>query len=84
MHRQTLPAAIADAYLKPLPPEEFERRLGAAIRELDGPELENLQSLIRWFQRRYPTAKERLAYVRRACAEWTRTAEIFARDPANK
>lgn len=61
-------------WLEPLPPEEFDRRLTAALEELDGPELENLVSLIRWFQRRYPTAKERLRYANRRYAEWTRWA----------
>ena len=28
-------------------------------------------SLIRWFRRRYPTAGERLAYVRRAFRRWS-------------
>jgi|HubBroStandDraft_6_1064221.scaffolds.fasta_scaffold1505799_1 hypothetical protein len=55
-----------------LPREEFERRVQESLAELDGPELENLQSLLRWFARRYPTARERLAYTRRKFAEWTR------------
>jgi hypothetical protein len=61
-------------YLTPLPPDEFERRLQAALAELEGPELENLGDLIRWFMKRYPTAGERLAYGRRAYARWMRSA----------
>ena len=30
------------------------------------------RDLVRWFTGRYPTAKERFAYVRRKYAEWTR------------
>lgn len=33
-------------------------------------ELEEARSLIRWFRRRYPTPRERLAYSRRACQRW--------------
>lgn len=29
--------------------------------------------LVRWFERRYPTPLERLAYVRQAYARWRRT-----------
>jgi hypothetical protein len=61
-------------YLAPLPPDEFERRVGAALAELDGPELGNLQELIGWFRRRYPTARDRLAYARRAYVRWMRAA----------
>ena len=31
--------------------------------------------LVRWFTRRYPTPAERLAYVRRAHARWSRRGE---------
>jgi hypothetical protein len=61
-------------YLAPLPPDEFERRLQASLAELDGPELENLADLLRWFSRRYPSAGERLAYGRRAYARWAKAA----------
>ena len=55
------------------------RRLSpAAAREyLDAPmsdaEREQLQELVTWFQRRYPSPLQRLAYVRRAYARWQRT-----------
>ena len=35
-------------------------------------EREETLALIRWFRRRYPTAAERLAYVRRKYARWRR------------
>jgi hypothetical protein len=66
------------AWLESLDPPEFERRLRAAIAELDGPEGENLRSLIRWFSRKYPTARERLQYATRKHDEWRRWAERLA------
>lgn len=56
---------IARIWEAPLPPEEFARRLALARAELDGPEGENIQSLITWFNRRYPTPLDRLRYARR-------------------
>jgi hypothetical protein len=35
-------------------------------------EVAELMDLVRWFTRRYPTVKDRFAYVRRKYAEWTR------------
>jgi len=66
------------AWLAPLPPEEFDRRLALAIAELDGEELENITSLLAWFSRRYPTVKERLAYARRRHEAWARAASHAA------
>jgi hypothetical protein len=57
---------------------EEERLVGQADvnRELQRPigdeEREQVLSLVRWFTRRYATAEERLAYVRRAHSRWTR------------
>jgi hypothetical protein len=56
-----------------LSPEEFKRRVAASFADLDAGELENIEQLFRWFTRRYPTAKERLAYARRKYSEWTRS-----------
>jgi hypothetical protein len=56
----------SDLWNERLPDAEFERRLAMARAELEsGEELENLRALIAWFQRRYPTAYERLRYNRR-------------------
>ena len=74
MIRQRLAPDVAALHESPLAPEEFERRLAASLAELDGPELENLSGLIRWFVRRYPTPQERLAYARRAYARWAAAA----------
>lgn len=49
--------------------EEFAARTSAPMSER---EREAAWALIDWFMRRYPTARERLAYVRRAYAAWTR------------
>ena len=53
-----------------LSPEEFQRRLALVLASQD--ELEELGALIAWFSRRYPTARDRLRYMRRKYAEWTR------------
>ncbi len=46
---------------------ELERALEIAIGE---DEARNTRRLIRWFCRRYPTAIDRLAYIRRAHERW--------------
>lgn len=79
MKRAPVSKEAEAAWLEPLAPAEFERRLAVARTELDGEELENLSALIHWFQRRYPTPKERLAYARRRYEAWVRAAEYAAR-----
>jgi hypothetical protein len=69
MKRQELAPEIAEIYETPLTLEEFERR--SAVRPTEE-EVAEFMSLVRWFTGRYPTAKERFAYVRRKYAEWTR------------
>jgi hypothetical protein len=39
-------------------------------RPLTPREVADAAELVAWFTRRYPTAKERLAYVRRAVRRW--------------
>jgi hypothetical protein len=51
--------------LEVLPVEEFVRR--AAI-PVDDDAIQATRELVTWFLRRYPTVKERFAYVRRARA----------------
>jgi len=58
-----------------LTPEQARDRLAMAMRELEGEELENLTGLIDWFRRRYPSALDRLRYLRR------KNAEALARVP---
>ncbi len=56
-----------------LPPAEFERRIRAPLSD---EELEETAALVQWFTRRYPTAAERFAYVRRAWRQWTRPTRL--------
>jgi hypothetical protein len=51
-----------------LGPAEVAAYLGAPVSEA---ERDDVLSQIRWFRRRYPTAAERLAYVRRAYRRWS-------------
>ncbi len=69
MKRQELAPEIAEIYETPLSLEELERRSSVPPSE---EEVAELMSLVRWFTGRYPTAKDRFAYVRRKYAEWTR------------
>ena len=71
VNRQKLLPEVEALHEARLPPEEFDRRLRVALDELQGEELENVLSLIRWFNRRYPTPQARLAYIRRSYARWT-------------
>ncbi len=83
MKRQELAPEIAEIYETPLTLEEFERRM--AVRPSDE-EVAEFMDLVRWFTGRYPTVKDRFAYIRRKYAEWTRnppariarTAELAA------
>jgi hypothetical protein len=52
--------------------EEFEAALRTPIGD---EEREEILSLIRWFRRRYPTPRDRLAYVRRAYRRWQGASE---------
>jgi hypothetical protein len=64
-------------------PETLERVRDFAERQLDPEEVEailripigdeeraDVVALISWFRRRYPTPRERLAYIRRATRRW--------------
>jgi hypothetical protein len=82
MKRQELAPEVAEMYEIPLTLEEFERR--SAVRPTEE-EVAEFLSLVQWFTGRYPTAKDRFAYVRRKYAEWTRNppARItYAAEPA--
>lgn len=76
MKRQHLPAEVEALWERPLPAEEFERRVQECLADVES--LGEAVDLIRWFSRRYPTARERMAYVRRKYAEWTRAANAPA------
>ena len=64
---------IAEYHNRTLPPEESRAYLDAPITD---DERENALILFRWFRRRYPTAGERLAYVRRTYERWMDTFGI--------
>ena len=69
------PASLAAAAVRaledePLTREEFERLMAITPSEEDYAETD---ALLEWFQRRYPTAKARLDYVRRMTAMWSRS-----------
>jgi hypothetical protein len=65
-------AAKARAFAeRELDPEEYRRLAAIPIGDEERAEI---RGLIEWFRRRYPTPAERLAYVRRAYARWTRPA----------
>jgi hypothetical protein len=69
MKRQELAPEVAEMYEIPMTLEEFERR--SAVRPTEE-EVADFLSLVQWFTGRYPTAKDRFAYIRRKYAEWTR------------
>lgn len=69
MKRQRLAPEIVEMYETPLTREQFEQRM--AVRPTDD-EVAEFMDLVRWFTSRYPTAKDRFAYVNRKYAEWTR------------
>ena len=74
MKRQRLAAAIAHEQEQPVTLDAYRQR---HARPISDEEVQDTLDLVRWFCGRYPTAKERFAYVNRKYAEWTR------RDPAD-
>jgi hypothetical protein len=76
--KQALSPEIEALWLSPLPEDEFARRVEQAIGELDGEEGEHVLGLIRWFRRRYPTAKERFAHARRRYESVTRPQNVWS------
>ncbi len=71
--------SAARVYEDRLPPEEFARLEERARAELAGPEGDAIREQIAWFRRKYPTPLDRLAYIRRKCAEVASSAS--AGDP---
>jgi hypothetical protein len=64
-------ARLAELANRQLTADEW--RAQAAL-PLTPDEIEHTLALVRWFRRRYPSAADRLSYVRRAYARWQRTA----------
>lgn len=69
------PADFKRFHDRRLGPSEARAYLEAPITQADQDEV---LALVRWFERRYPTPAERLAYVRRAYARWRRTLDLGA------
>jgi len=68
---QVARARLAELANRQLTGDEWQAQ--AAI-PLTPDEIEHTLALVRWFRRRYPTAADRFAYVRRAYARWQRAA----------
>jgi hypothetical protein len=66
---RALPPAVAALIDAPRPVDEFVARVAAPLTE---DERASTLELVAWFTRRYPTVRERLDYVRRAYARWSR------------
>ena len=69
------PSGLGSFHDRVLGPAEARAYLDAPISQA---ERDEVLALVHWFQRRYPTPAERLAYVRRAYARWRRTLGIGA------
>lgn len=72
--------AAREIYDRELSPEEFDERL-QRMREEDESDTD---ALIRWFRATYPTARDRLRYVRRMTAAWTRVVPGRGDDPERR
>lgn len=71
--KQRLAPAIAEVAEEAVPLESYARRFAKAPTE---DEIAETMDLVRWFRRRYPTPKERFAYIRRKYLDWTRHAPV--------
>lgn len=67
MNRTEVEAQARALDERELAPDDFERRLQGMLADSD--EMAERAALMRWFMRRYPTARERLAYARRKVRE---------------
>jgi hypothetical protein len=67
MSREYASPDLANLIAARLSPAEFARRVRAPLTEAEASEI---AELIEWFTRRYPTAKERLAYARRKLRQY--------------
>ena len=74
MPLRVLAPEIAHLVDMPLPKEEFLERIRRPLTE---EEVTEVAGLFRWFTHRYPTAKDRLDYVRRTIAQWNRILPVI-------
>jgi hypothetical protein len=75
MKRQVLDPALQEIHDRVASAEELARFLATPITE---EEVESTAELVRWFTRRYPTARERFAYARRAYARALTRSNVMA------
>ncbi len=68
------PSLSDEFYERRLSPEEFAAALRAS--ECDDEENARIAEQIEWFQKRYPTVAQRLAYVRNRTAAWRRAPKL--------
>jgi hypothetical protein len=70
-------SADTAARLKAISERQLTRKeVEAALRiPIGEAERDEILALVRWFCRRYPTPRERLAYVRRAYRRWQRSLD---------
>ena len=78
MSREYASPELSNLIAARLSPEEFERRVRTPLSDAEAQEI---AELIDWFSRRYPTAKERLAYARRKFRQYTRALPALAGAP---
>ena len=71
MRPRVTPEEARAVWENELEPEEFYRQVAACL--ADAEDMRERRALITWFKRRYPTAKDRLAYARRMHAQCTRS-----------
>lgn len=62
-------APVTDVWLKPLSAEAFAELLARGLESMQGSEGEDMAALHAWFVRKYPTATDRLRYIRRKMRE---------------
>jgi hypothetical protein len=69
------PETLRAFHNRQLQPAEARAYLDAPISDL---EREEVLALVHWFERRYPSPAERLAYTRGAYRRWRRTLGVAA------
>jgi hypothetical protein len=68
---------LANLIAARISPEEFDRRARAPLSEAEAREV---AELYQWFTRRYPTARERLAYARRKFRQYAAAGHAMRGD----
>ncbi len=71
MKRADVTARARELDEQPMQPDEFDRLVTQVL--ADDHEIQERTALIEWFLRRYPTARDRLAYARRKYKQLVRS-----------